>query len=1841
MNCFLIRNIIFYLLFITVFYSCKSGSNEVPDLKRDRELLGQYFSAATTGMISAGSSLTYILHEPLEVIPSEEALKEFITLQPKLNYRVSIHSGMVITVTPEELMLPDQTYEVNLNLKVLDKSRYSKGLGYQLKTKKQGLAIQQTGMQLKEASVWEVQYRLRLADVTDTEKLKSCFQMADHRWTLEKKSETEYHLSAMLKPGEAEQPMVYDGKPIGSPDRGTLETEGLHLASKGEFQPVFSHHNEESQEFYVYFSQKISGDKDLTGLILVNEKAVPVSIDANKLTIFLSETDASGAFQILLSQGLASSQGKFLKKDVSFRLSGSKEKPGVEFVSEGYYFPSKGEFQIPVKTRALHSLRLMVVEIPQENVLQYLAWQSMAYADFSTLRMFGKPVYDEEVPLAMGKPDADGWLVHGIDLSEKIRRKPGSMYYIAMDFGPEHTDLACAKELLSLDFQTRLPDASFFEIRDRYYYESYFPSFGYDWRESANPCRIAFYTDRPVIQRMFICSDISVIAKKAGNEYRFAIADLQDLKPKENVRIDLFSLQAQKLGSTSTDNLGFANITGLPADAVVARFSQGNHTTYMELHAGESNSLTEFSVEGNRSDEEMDWFVYTERGVWRPGDTITIYLMSNGRLANAPAGMPIALSLYNPDQLLVDKQIRYYDAGHQIYAFRIPTSAEGKTGMYRCEIAAGPNKISKRLRVETFKPNTTETIWQFDDMRENVIYSQFFQGRIQSRYLNGFPLPGATIRISGRAKKQSQPFPDFSAYSFDVMDQKGLDLFENIFQGPTDREGRASFSHVFSLESWNAPLFLSLEALTTLPGGGTSQEGKLVSLSPFNRYLGCKRNEGTGWSGNYLQDEKIEIQLVSVNPQGKKVGTPVNVSYTIEKHKESWWVDKYVLASQGHFTMSQYWKQVSQGNTTLRGTGTINIPARSLERGAYKVTFQDKDSGHKTQMYFTVYYGESNIPGSQPFILQFDTDREKCQVGEEINVQLPSISEAKALVSVEKGNVIIHQEWVGLGSEVTNLKLKTDANWFPNAYIHVTVMQPYKQTNNDLPLRMYGIRHVKVSDEGPILKPTVQFPSRIESGGRVSCSISETSGVPMEYTIALVDEGILGVTGFNTPDPGKHFFGRYALLVKTWDLYQKLIRYFKGHVAGIISVGGDQAYHPDAIPEMSRFRSLSLHLGPFRLKKGEKRVHSLSIPSFAGRARLMVIGCGEGRFGKFEQSVQVRQDVMLKAQFPAVLYAGDKCTIPATVFTELQGTQSATLKATASPGYVTGLMADKIISFDKTRQATAYFQINALNKTGNANFQLEARAGGKSAKETGVLPFRYPHSQVTTSSPAYINPGKELTLTAKQKGMKGSFQSFCLVNQTATPDLVRYVNDLTLYPYGCLEQITSRGIGLLASDKVSALSPEEIKVRKSGLSETLDHLSALQMSTGKFSYWENQQFHAWSDIFAAFFLQKMNERGNLAGYEDLLTRWLDIHQAEAENWIIQSASSTQVYEDESLIQAFRLYVLSKAGLASGSAINRFYSTNTSTHPLTWWLMAGVFHQAGFTAETGRLITKAQSLMPAYDAAKSWSTFGSQPRDLAIIVEILCHIPLHKNLSNKYYEAMNTSLQQRPWTSTQEKAWAILAVESFQGVTKNATVSQFSVEGSGSAARQYSLGKNGGQKINLLPGKTIKIRNNGKSKLYILQTESYLPDAPSTNASKQGLEMNTKYTNVTGKTSGLQGVHLGDEISLAVEISNPGPFDLESLALSVRAPGGMQLVNRRISGLLDDTPSEDGVYQDYEDDRVHSFFALPSGGKQRFTFVFQAAFEGDFFLPEVSCEHMYRGDVFARSGSSRIQIKSGE
>jgi uncharacterized protein YfaS (alpha-2-macroglobulin family)/citrate lyase gamma subunit len=1823
-------------------FSCKSkkDTSVLLDVTKDQEVLDEYFMAATVGVISAADELKFVLKEPLDSDVAEDNLQKVVVLSPAVAGKVTLSNNTIITFTPDEPLQSDMTYTVNLDLKSLDSKRFDKNIEYQIKTFAQDMKVEREGLIINDDASVSIIVGVKTADKVTADKLKSCFVSDAGSIEILERNPMDYEVEFRFTGGmKKESAISYNGKNIGCAASGNIEL--FDLNSK-EFGVVYTHHNSEEKAFNIYFSQRLNKQMDLTGLLKVQNENASYTVKNNVLTVFLGEIRNQNVVKINLDKSIRSTEGKTLLSDYTFDINVQVDNPDAQFVSDGNYFPSEGDFKIPVKTRALDALRIVVIEIKQENVMHYLAWQSLAYADYYNIRMYGKPVYDQVVPLQQGLRDNEGWTVHGIDLSAKINKNPGSIYHISMEFSPDNTSLSCKKELKKYKINSKIPDNDFFTIRDNYYNDYYNYYEDYHWEENNDPCKLAYYVNKQPVHKLFICSDYSVIAKKAGKTYHIALSKLLDLSLVSDAEVTLYNLQTEKISSKRTSGDGFAKFENIRDDAAVIKIEKGKQVTYLALDPNQSNSLTDFDISGERSETDTEFFAYADRDIWRPGDSIYVDLMINKADSDLPKGMPLVMSFYNVDNMIVDEQIQQIDLENkQIYSFKMVTASNAKTGLYRCMFQVGPKSIRKNIRIETIKPNTAEVIYTFENMVDNTIYSDKISGSVQAKYLTGFEVGNAKIKAAGRARKINTPFPDFKDYYFDVYDVPTSDNNFDVMDVLTNAKGFASFNGNQELKYYNTPINVSIETETILPGGGTNKEGKTVTVSPFESYIGAFRKEGSGWNGNHTFAENVDVSVVNLSSKGKISSKKNTVSYVLRQHIESWWVDKYRLRSSGNFVNADYWKDVDNGSLSMTGKGKITFTKGKLGKGAYKLTMTDDVSGHMTQVYFTVYDGVESIPGSQPYIVEYKTDKDAYKTGEPVKVMLPDIDGAKALISIERGNRVIEQKWFNMTASNNVVSLPSNENWSPNVYIHVTIMQKYKQEDNDLPLRMYGIRHVKMDGTSSQLKPLASIPDKLESNKSYTFTVSESEGRPMEYTLTVVDEGLLNLTGFATPDPAKHFNGKFPLLVKTWDIYQYLISYFKGKFAGIISIGGDDAYNPDAIAEINRFKPVSIHQGPFKLAKGGKNTHTIAIPNYIGKVRLMVVACNTSNFGKLEKFIPVKNPLMVQTQFPRTLNVTDKLQLPVTILRDDASINSASLTAKADAGLVKGFSATKALTFNGKNQLAHTYDIEVLNKPGKLNVEMGISGGGKNMKEVTDILINYPNSFESSISKNIIEPGVKLSYTIKPKGYREVFTSKIMVSGLKVPNFTQYAEDLIDFPYGCLEQTTSAGFSQLYLDKIIQLDPSENRIRMENLQASVNKISRFQQSSGKFNYWDGTYYHAWSDIYAGNFMIEMKRLNYLPGKSDMLDRWLNAHVTTANNWAVAEVTNDYVYESESLAQAFRLFVLAKGGKPAKSAMNRFVTSSKSMNPLTWWLIAGSFQLSGYDSKAKEFVSKAESLQKNYNENRSYESFGDKGRDWAIIVEVLSYIETDKNKLENYYDQMVETLNSMSWASTQTKGFAFIAAYKYFGKSLQITGKvDYSVSGLSGAVKTYQHSAYEPRLIRIEKSsfdKPVTIQNKGKGKLFVYQTDRYIDNSLAKDAASSNLGIKVDYYNATKKQAGIAGIRLGDDIIINISVNNPSALEVSDLALNLKMPAGWELINPRLYETESNKSKNNFVYQDFKDDRVYTFLNLRAGGNESYSFKAKAAFTGDFYMPAVSCEHMYKGTVYARTDTKRVVV----
>ncbi|HRN57625.1 MAG TPA: alpha-2-macroglobulin family protein, partial [Agriterribacter sp.] len=309
----------------------------------------------------------------------------------------------------------------------------------------------------------------------------------------------------------------------------------------------------------------------------------------------------------------------------------------------------------------------------------------------------------------------------------------------------------------------------------------------------------------------------------------------------------------------------------------------------------------------------------------------------------------------------------------------------------------------------------------------------------------------------------------------------------------------------------------------------------------------------------------------------------------------------------------------------------------------YLVLVRDRSSGHTTGqvVYFDDPWWQTRGNSSDPSaaaMLSFTSGKEKYNIGEDITLQIPGSKGGMALISIESGSRVIQTDRIEMQEGQTVYTFKAEAGMAPNIYVNVSLLQPHAQTVNDLPVRMYGVIPVMIEDRNTVLQPVISMPGVIRPEQQTAVTVSETSGKAMTYCVAIVDEGLLDLTRFKTPDPHAAFYAREALGVKTWDLFDHVMGARGAALERILTIGGDEAAGGGANEKSAnRFKPVVKYLGPFHLKKGQKQTHHFQLPPYIGSVRTMVVAAGEKAYGFAEKNVTVKKPLMLLGTLPRML----------------------------------------------------------------------------------------------------------------------------------------------------------------------------------------------------------------------------------------------------------------------------------------------------------------------------------------------------------------------------------------------------------------------------------------------------------------------------------------------------------------------------------------------------------------------------------------------------------------------------
>ena len=993
------------------------------------------------------------------------------------------------------------------------------------------------------------------------------------------------------------------------------------------------------------------------------------------------------------------------------------------------------------------------------------------------------------------------------------------------------------------------------------------------------------------------------------------------------------------------------------------------------------------------------------------------------------------------------------------------------------------------------------------------------------------------------------------------------------------------------------------------------------------------------------------FDIVTVNDQGQPVNRS-NLEYKIYRISWSWWWENGE-ESFGTYINNSSITPVASGNLqTTGGKASFKFRINYPDWGRYLVYVKDRESGHATGG--TVYIdwpdwrGRSNKTDPSGIkMLAFSLDKDSYEIGETATAIIPAAAGGRALVSLENGSTVLQQQWLEVSDQGdTKLTFKITPEMAPNVYLHISLLQPHAQTVNDLPIRMYGIAPVFVTNRQTILQPQIKMPEVLRPETDFNVTVSEKSGKPMTYTLAIVDDGLLDLTNFKTPDPWNEFYAREALGIRTWDMYDDVLGASGGRYSSLFSTGGDASLKP-ADAKANRFKPVVKFIGPFYLAKGKQQTHTLKLPMYVGSVRAMVVAGQDGAYGNAEKTAFVRTPLMLLSTLPRVLSTQEEITVPVNVFAMENQVKNVTvsLEASGAGVQITG-NRQQSLTFDQPGDQLAYFTLKTGSKTGKATIHLTASGNGQQTKETIEIEVRNPNPVVTLRNSQWIEAGQEAELSYTLAGSSSTNNQVQLeVSRIPSVDISRRFDFLYNYQHHCTEQLTSKALPLLFVSQFKAVDEQEAEKIKTNVQEAIRQIYARQLPNGGFVYWPgNAVADEWITSYTGMFLTLAQEKG-YAVHPNVLNKWKRFQRAAAQNWRMpQEASNWQIWQSE-LQQAFRLYSLALAGAPEYGAMNRM-KEQPGLSIQAKWRLAAAYALTGKMKPAGELVYNAETTVIPYSSMNL--IYGSSDRDEAMILETLILMKRDRDALQQA-KKVSQNLAQENWFSTQSTAFALMAMGRLAEQLSGTLDFTWSWNGKQQPAVKSAKAVFEKEIATSPKSGTVSVKNQGKGALsvdLITRTQLLNDTLP---AIADNIRLDVKYTDMAGSPISVEDIRQGTDFMSAVTLSNiSGTSDYSNLALTHIIPSGWEIYNERMivpeasssnsnEANTPESSADKYTYKDIRDDRVLTYFDLRRGESKTFTVRLQATYAGNFILPAIQCEAMYDAVVQARTKAGRTTV----
>ncbi|OOV19908.1 alpha-2-macroglobulin [Flavobacterium sp. LM4] len=1817
---------------------------------------------------------------------------DLFDISPSVDGKVVALSPNTIAFIPEKKLKPGTEYQVTLNLDKLitlpkEKEKELSDFNFTVKTIKQDFTINTTDIQSYSKEYQYLNCVLKTADNIDVETAKKLVEARQKGNNLkikfEKNSgygkEFNFIIDSIQRYSEATNlEIIYDGNDFDIDQKGQID---VPITNINEFKIVKVEIPDGSnQSLTINFSEPLEKGQDFKGLVSIqntnnlkfstqgnllkvyfsNEKAivpkeipVPIAVEDSLVSLVDSATvivDTAvavvespvevvqeeepepeqivvGDLLLEIFQGIESQYGKKMDSNYTEKISFDQIKPSVRFIKNGTILPSSNNLKLNFEAVNLSAVDVKVYKIYKNNILQFLQYNELNGSQ--NLKKVAQPIAKTTLNLSESKlVNPSKWNTFALDLSKIITPEPGAIYRVEFVYKKKYSLYKCENsEEDSNDEEEEEVDENDVNYSgnsyDDYYYDDY------EWRESQDPCSGSYYYNAKIATNI-LATDVGVIAKRGENKsYLFVVNNIVTTEPISNARVDLYNFQQQKIGTEATSSEGIASFQ-LDKFAYFAIVSLGDQSTYVKLDDGLSLSVSNFDVAGETLQKGLKGFIYGERGVWRPGDNLYLSFILNDASNKLPKSHPIKFRLNDPNGKTVYQTVQKTNELNH-YTFTVPTSQEAPTGNWEAMVSVGGAKFYKSIKIETIKPNRLKIKNTFT--RKTLSSSYPNTDYLEVTWLHGAIAKNLNVEMQAKFSQQTTTFKGYEKFSFDDLVRQFSTEEINVFSGKLNENGKASVNIEPKLQG-QAPGMLRASFITKVyeEGGDFSTDVISTTYSPYKTYVGIKSPEPNKYGMLETRtNNRFDIVTVDENGRPKSVR---NLEVKVYKVEWRWWWDASSdnLSNYNSSNATTSYKTFVI-NTDSSGKGSVQFSLTDEEWGRYLIRVSDNADGHATALTvnidWPIWSGKTrNRDASTANMLVFSTDKKNYAVGEKAQISFPSSEGGRALISIENGSKVVQTIWAKTQKGETKVEVPITSAMAPNVYFNITLLQPHASTKNDSPIRMYGIVPIEVVDKNTILVPTLSMPDVLKPEQTFTVKVGEKTGKEMTYTIAVVDEGLLDLTRFKTPNAWDSFYVREALGVKTWDIYDDVIGAYGGKINQIFSIGGDQDLGGGKAKKANRFKPVVLYYGPFKLDKGQTKSHQLKLPKYIGSVRTMIVAgdANTSAYGSVEKATPVKSPLMVLASLPRKISPSEKVTIPVTVFATENNIKNVSIQIKTSNGLKVMGSAMQSLTFSSPDEKMAYFNLVVGSATGIAKVQVIATSGKEKSVYDVEIDMTNPNPVTNAFTDVILPPNSTKTISWKTFGVSGSNKARLEVSSMPTMNLNGRLQYLIQYPHGCVEQTTSSVFPQLYLNDVVDLDATRKGIIQKNITAGIARLGSFQLSNGGVAYWQgNTIADDWGTSYAGHFLIEADKKGYVLPI-NFKSKWISYQQREAKQWRFEAKYGND------LAQAYRLYTLALAGNADLSSMNRLRETKGISNESKLRL-AAAYVLAG--QKSAGLNLFLHSKIEEESSNYNYYYYGSSERNRAMALETMLLLG-QKQKAFVMATKLAKQMSNNQWMSTQTTAYCLYAMSKFavSNGPKGINI-QFSKNGKGETINTQKTVADRSLVVQT-GANSVTLKNIKNNTVYVRVLNTGILPIGQEKPIQSDVSASIVFKNRKGSVINVSKISQGTEFIAEVTIRNQRNEHVKNVALSQILPSGFEIVNTRFTDYGDAT-NNIADYIDIRDDRTNFYFGMKAGETKVFRILLNASYLGNYYLPGLQCEAMYDNTFLARTKGFWVEV----